>query len=60
MYYPILRGRQYELIALRKCIEDSLISSEFVLPVIEPVKVVPSLIKLLGACKENNFKIAII
>ena len=60
MYYPILRGRQYELIALRNCIEGSLISSEFVLPVIEPVKAVPSLIKLLDACKENSFKIAII
>lgn len=60
MYYPILRGRQYELIALRNCIEGSLISSEFVLPVIEPVKAVPSFIKLLEACKERNFKVAII
>ena len=60
MYYPILRGRQYELIALRNCIEGSLISSEFVLPVIEPVKAVPSFIKLLEACKKRNFKVAII
>ncbi|WP_338474047.1 sce7725 family protein [Pseudomonas sp. MS646] len=36
MYYPILRGKQFELIALRELAEN--ISPELVCPVIEPVR----------------------
>lgn len=38
MYFPYLRGRQYELIALRELINNDKLS-EHVTPIIEPVKV---------------------
>ena len=37
MYFPYLRGRQFELVALRELLELDLISEKIV-PVIEPVK----------------------
>lgn len=36
MYYPILRGKQYELLALRECTD--LLSTSPITPVIEPVR----------------------
>lgn len=36
MYFPYLRGRQFELIALRELIENNLIGNH-IYPVIEPV-----------------------
>ena len=36
-YYPYLRGRQYELLALRELLAGGLLSAQ-VIPVIEPVK----------------------
>ena len=50
MYYPYLRGRQYELIGLRELCEKNKL--ENVIPVIEPVKTSPTLLKLLQTfCK---------
>ena len=46
MYFPYLRGRQFELVALRELLELELISDR-IIPVIEPVKETPSLIKTL-------------
>ena len=37
MYFPYLRGRQFELIALRELIENDCINSS-IIPIIEPVK----------------------
>lgn len=37
MYFPYLRGRQFELIALRELVEQGLIG-ENIIPVIEPIK----------------------
>jgi hypothetical protein len=37
MYFPYLRGRQYELLALRELVQDGLLGSR-VIPVIEPIK----------------------
>ncbi|WP_214684703.1 sce7725 family protein [Exiguobacterium sp. s155] len=37
MYIPYLRGKQFELSALKSLIEEGLISSNYIMPVIEPV-----------------------
>lgn len=37
MYFPYLRGRQYELLALRELVSRGLISNK-VIPIVEPVK----------------------
>lgn len=37
MYFPYLRGRQFELIALRELLESERIGQE-IIPIIEPVK----------------------
>ena len=36
MYFPILRGRQFELLALRECVNKSLLSNK-IIPIVEPV-----------------------
>lgn len=46
MYFPYLRGRQYELLALRELVSLGLLSSE-IIPVIEPVKLSPTLSKTM-------------
>lgn len=59
MYLPYLRGRQFELLALRKLIEKDLIS-EKIIPIIEPIKPTPTLIKTLKIYSQKNRNIAII
>ena len=59
MYFPYLRGRQYELIALRELVEKSALS-ERVIPIIEPVKLSSTLIKTIGRFSENGKKLALI
>lgn len=59
MYFPYLRGRQFELIALRELIENNLIGNH-IYPVIEPVKLSSTLTKTLNVFKENNRNLAII
>ncbi|WP_153052429.1 sce7725 family protein, partial [Streptococcus suis] len=46
MYFPYLRGRQYELIALRELLENDTLSKR-VVPIIEPVKLSSTLINTL-------------
>ncbi|MCK9224677.1 MAG: sce7725 family protein [Candidatus Muirbacterium halophilum] len=46
MYFPYLRGRQYELLALRELVQNEFVSDE-ILPVIEPVKLSPTFIKTM-------------
>ena len=48
MYFPILRGRQFELLALRECITGNLLSGR-VIPIIEPVKASSTLVNTLGS-----------
>ena len=38
MYFPILRGRQFELLALRECVTKGILSKQ-IIPIVEPVKV---------------------
>lgn len=59
MYYPYLRGRQYELIAIRELSESGKLSSS-VIPIIEPVKPSSTLLNTVKVCTENNNRIAII
>lgn len=47
MYFPILRGRQNELIAIRELVYRGLLNS--VIPVIEPVKASSTLLKSMEA-----------
>ena len=53
MYFPYLRGRQYELIALRELIANNKLSKN-IIPIIEPVKVAPTMVSTIEAL--NNLK----
>lgn len=59
MYFPYLRGRQFELIALRELVEKGVLSSR-ITPIIEPVKLSSTLVKTIGTYGENNKQLAII
>ena len=59
MYFPYLRGRQFELIAIRELIERNLISDK-VIPVIEPVKVSATLLKTIEFAEKTHKTISII
>ena len=48
MYYPILRGRQNELLAIKELLNKSVLSDKIV-PIIEPVKLSPTLVNTLNA-----------
>ncbi|KOP30892.1 hypothetical protein ADM98_05475 [Exiguobacterium sp. BMC-KP] len=59
MYFPIIRGRQYDLIALRELKERNLISKKIV-PIIEPIKFSSTLISLLSIFFEKQSPIVFI
>lgn len=59
MYFPYLRGRQFELIALRELVENQLIGKH-IYPVIEPVKLSSTLTKTLEIYKKNDRNLTII
>ena len=59
MYFPYLRGRQFELIALRELLEGKRIS-EKVIPIIEPVKPSSTLLKTLETFVKNDREIAVV
>lgn len=59
MYFPILRGKQNELLALRELLEDGKLSNE-ILPVIEPVTPSSTFKSLLLNFNSKNRSIAII
>lgn len=59
MYFPYLRGRQFELIALRELIEKDLIS-ENIVPVIEPIKPTSTLRTTIEMYIKNQRKIALV
>jgi hypothetical protein len=46
MYYPYLRGRQFELIALRELAEKNLVSDN-IIPIVEPVKISSTLLSFM-------------
>lgn len=59
MYFPYLRGRQYELIALRELIDNERLSKH-VIPIIEPVKVSPTILNTINVFNDNNKEIIIV
>lgn len=59
MYLPYLRGRQFELLALRELLEKKLIGDK-IIPIIEPIKPTSTLIKTLKLYTANKKNIAII
>ncbi|QTQ08399.1 sce7725 family protein [Macrococcoides canis] len=56
MYYPYLRGRQYELIAIRELMERNLINKN-IIPIIEPIKETATLKSTLKKGEELNYEI---
>ena len=59
MYFPYLRGRQFELIALRELLENGNLS-EKVIPIIEPIKPTITLYKTLKLFNDLNRSVAVI
>lgn len=59
MYFPIFRGRQFELIALRECISKKILS-EKIIPVVEPVKMSSTYISTIDSFIKEGRPIAVI
>lgn len=59
MYFPILRGKQFELLAIRELVTKGLLS-ENIIPVIEPVKLTSTLTKTISTCIGKAHRISII
>jgi hypothetical protein len=59
MYFPYLRGKQFELIALRELAENNLIGDN-ILPIIEPVKLSSTLTKTIEQYAQNERFVAVI
>lgn len=59
MYFPILRGRQFELLALRECVSHKILSDR-IIPIVEPVKVSSTYTKTVDSFIKAGKFIAII
>lgn len=59
MYFPILRGRQFELLALRECVSYNILSDR-IIPIVEPVKVSSTYTKTVDSFIKAGKRIAII
>lgn len=59
MYFPYLRGRQFELIALRELLEGERIGKE-IIPIIEPVKPSATLLKTIECFIKRGRNIAVV
>lgn len=59
MYFPYFRGRQYELLALKELATSKLITPS-VVPVVEPVKLIPALNNSLAAFEKSSLPIGLI
>lgn len=59
MYFPYLRGRQYELIGVREGLKSGIISNK-IIPVIEPVKLSSTLLSTMKVAIEEEKYISII
>ena len=55
MYFPFFRGKQFELLAIREL--SAFVSSDYVFPIIEPVKRSTNALKLaLDSLVQHNVK----
>ena len=59
MYFPYFRGRQYELLALRELVQNRLLGKS-VMPVVEPIKITPTLNTTMAAYVEAEMHISLI
>lgn len=59
MYYPFLRGRQNELLAVKELLQQSMLS-ENILPIIEPVKLTPTLVNTVESLVDKERKVILI
>lgn len=59
MYFPYLRGRQYELLALRELVTNDKLGNN-IIPVVEPVKMNSTFTSTVDAFVKANHDIAII
>lgn len=59
MYFPYVRGRQYELLALRELASNNLLG-DYVIPIVEPVKLSPTLVNAMAEYVKSQHSIAII
>lgn len=59
MYYPYLRGKQFELIAIRELLEEGKLSKR-IIPLIEPVTLSSTLNSTLKLFVESEHRIALI
>ncbi len=59
MYFPYLRGRQYELLAIRELVSHDLLSDN-IIPIIEPVKLSSTLAKTMETFIRKKHKLAIV
>jgi hypothetical protein len=59
MYFPYLRGRQYELLALRELVSKNLLDYH-IIPIVEPIKLTATFDSTLKAFKDAGLPIAII
>lgn len=59
MYFPIIRGRQYDLLAVRDCLNNDVLSDKIV-PIIEPVKATSTFFLTLDTFVKAKHRIAVI
>ncbi|WP_456279073.1 sce7725 family protein [Bacillus sp. AK128] len=59
MYFPIIRGRQYDLLAIRE-LQASKILNERIIPIIEPIKLSSTLLSTVNLFEENQRDLIII
>lgn len=59
MYFPYVRGRQYELLALRELVTNNLLG-ENIVPIVEPVKLSPTLVNMMAEFIKASHPISII
>jgi hypothetical protein len=60
MYYPYLRGKQFELIALKELSDLMSLKNDKISPIIEPIKITSTLKNTLNSFKEKNINFTII
>ena len=60
MYFPYFRGRQYELLALKELAQRQLISSNTVIPIVEPIKISSTFNSTLKMYEDNNMNLSLI
>ena len=59
MYFPYVRGRQYELLALRELVTNNILGN-LVTPIVEPVKLSTTLVNMMGEYIKAGHPVSII